>query len=284
MNMGYAPVRNMVIQYGTKGFPKKLFRWNGNLASGESVFISLPGSIDGKPGINEFEAVLLKPNGREDGYPDDNKLVSLFNAAPVHDSLMVVYLQTNNQPEQNGYVIRNSNKQIVKQRMIGSLLPQTVYRDTIILADGKYEFELIDTADNGLEFWANPKGGRGKLRLLNGNGQLVADFESDFGNSLFYAFEVSKPASPVLPLTSIGLYPTRTNDKTTLDYYSNFPQDVRVLITSDPDGEIAEEHHYPNIKEGEFTYDLSRFPKSRYFLSVRVNGEEKFKKRIRLKE
>ena len=143
---------------------------------------------------------------------------------------------------------------------------------------------LQDTADNGLEFWANPKGGRGKVHLLNKNGAMIKDFDSDFGNSVQYAFEVGGPVAPVTAQTSFGLYPTRTNDKTTFDYYANFPEDVKVQIITDPGDKMVEEHHYPQLKEGIFTYDLSRFPKGRFYLKVLVNGVEKFKKRIRLKE
>ncbi|MNU03430.1 hypothetical protein D3C86_2125620 [compost metagenome] len=55
-------------------------------------------------------------------------------------------------------------------------------------------------------------------------------------------------------------------------------------LVTDPGSVIVEEHKYNQLKEGIFTYDLSRFPKGRFYLKVFVNGEEKFKKRVRLKE
>jgi hypothetical protein len=135
-----------------------------------------------------------------------------------------------------------------------------------------------------LEFWANRRGGRGVVRLLDAQGQMVKDFESDFGSSLQYEFEVGQPVTPVSAQTSFGLYPTRTNDKTTFDYYANFPQEVVVQIITDPGDTIVEEHIYHQLKEGIFTYDLSRFPKGRFYLKVLINEKEEFKKRIRLKE
>jgi hypothetical protein len=57
-----------------------------------------------------------------------------------------------------------------------------------------------------------------------------------------------------------------------------------VQIITDPGGQLVEEHTYHKIRNGTFTYDLSRFPRGRFYLRALINGEEKFKKRIRLKE
>lgn len=283
-NMGNSIINRFQVRYGTKGYPKRIFNWQGSLNPSALVYITLPGIIESKEGQNYFEVELQKPNGKKDNYLSDNKMIVPFEPVPVHDSVVVVYLQTNNQPGHNGYFIKNSEGRILKERPEGSLKANAIYRDTVRLGKGHYIFVLTDSAGNGLEFWANPRGGRGKARLLNNDGAMLKDFESDFGSSVQYAFEVGTPVSVIKPQTSFGLYPTRTNDKTTFDYYSNFAEDVVVQIVTDPGNEVVEEHSYPKLKEGMFTYDLSRFPKGRFYLRALVNGEEKFKKRIRLKE
>lgn len=283
-NMGTAPVKSINISYGVSKAAKSKYKWKGTLAPGASTVIALPGTINGKTGPNKFEVELLQPNGRRDEYQADNKMTSTFEAVPKHGSDIIVYLMTNNQPAQNSYAVINSEGKVLQERALGSLKANTIYRDTLQLSDGNYQFILLDSAGNGLEFWANPKGGRGKARLLNREGAMLKDFESDFGSSVYYDFEVGQPAAPVTAQTSFGLYPTRTNDKTTFDYYANFPEDVVVQIVTDPGNTLVEEHLYPQLKEGVFTYDLSRFPKGRFYLKVLINGEEKFKKRIRLKE
>ncbi|WP_423148572.1 peptide-N-glycosidase F-related protein [Rubrolithibacter danxiaensis] len=283
-NLGENPVKQLRIRYGTKGSQKKQFNWNGMLAAGKTDTIVLPGVISAKAGLNYFETELLLPNGKKDEYPADNKMTSQFEAVPVHGNSLVIYLLTNNQPEQNGYRITNSEGKTVSEKLPGSLKANTLYRDTISLSKGYYQFFLSDTAGNGLEFWANPRGGRGKVHLLDSAGNIIKDFESDFGSSVQYEFKVGAPITPVTAQTSFGLYPTRIKDKTTLDYYSNFPEDVLVQIVTDPGDKVVEEHTYAQLKEGMFTYDLSRFPKGRFYLKVFIKGEEKFKKRIRLKE
>ena len=283
-NYGSEAVNNLTIRYGTKGFAKKNFKWKGNLAAGATTVVTLPGIVDAKGKEDVFEVELLQPNGKSDAYKGDNFFASAFTSVPVQDSILIVYLQTNNQPGQTGYILTNSEGKVVRERAYNTLQANTLYRDTINLKAGDYLFVLLDSADNGLEFWANPRGGRGKARLLNSKGQMVKDFESDFGSYVQHQFKVGATTTAIEQQTSFGLYPTRTNDKTTFDYYSNFPENIIVQLVTDPGDEVVEEHKYYNLQEGVFTYDLSRFPKGRFYLRVLINGEEKFKKRIRLKE
>lgn len=283
-NYGSEGVNRMAIRYGTKGGAKQTFYWKGALPAGRQATITLPGAVETKGAENIFEVELLQPNGKRDGYAADNFFASPFTAVPVHDTVLIVYLQTNNQPAQTAYAITNSEGKVVKERPYNSLQANTLYRDTVRLQEGTYQFTLRDSADNGLEFWANPRGGRGKVRLLNAQGQMVKDIESDFGSFVQYQFKVGTPVTPVTAQTSFGVYPTRTNDKTTFDYYGNYAEDVVVQLVTDPGDKVVEEHTYFGLQEGVFTYDLSRFPKGRFYLRVLIKGEEKFKKRIRLKE
>ncbi|PRY04316.1 peptide-N-glycosidase F-like protein [Pontibacter ummariensis] len=283
-NMGALPVTSLAISYGTKGFEQREYNWTGKIAPAATAMITLSGVIDSKVGQNRFEVKLQRPNGKKDKYTADNSLASTFEAVPRQDGMLIVYLMTNNEPTHNSYKLKDSEGNTIRERVAGSLKANTVYRDTVQLAVGNYDFTLQDSAGNGLEFWANPRGGRGKLRLLNKDGAILKDFESDFGSSVSYAFEVGAPVAPVTDQSSFGLYPTRTNDTTTFDYYANFPHNVEVQIETDPGNKVVEKQKYEQIKEGVFTYDLSRYPKGRFYLKVFVDGEEKFKKRIRLKE
>jgi hypothetical protein len=144
---------------------------------------------------------------------------------------------------------------------------------------------IKDTASDGLEFWFNTKGGRGYARLQDDKGNLLKSFESDFGSEITYNFMVSNDAKQLTVMNSepaIGLYPTRTNGKTVMDYFSGTPQDVTVQIITDEGAQLVEEHRYKNLKEGTFTYDLSYRPAQRYYLKVFIDSELKFNKRIRV--
>lgn len=286
-NNGRNDLQSLDILYATTGFQPKRYRWKGRLPFHQQTEIELPGTIDAAKGNNYFRVTLSRPNGKGDEYGADNSIASSFEKVPVHGRDLVLAFKTNQQPQQNRYSLENSEGKTIYMRHFDSTEKALLFRDTFHLTPGCYELLVSDSDDNGLEFWANPRGGRGFVRLQDLNGNLVKQFDSDFGRSISYRFIVSENQqqwSEVNTEPAIGLYPTRTNDKTTLDYFSGRAEDVVVQLVTDPGDEVVEEHRYLHLKEGLFTYDLSRFPKGRFYLKLLINGQEQFKKRIRLKE
>lgn len=283
-NLGSNAVRSLKIVYATIGFKSRLMEWKGQLDPFKTTEIVLPGNIDSYEGRNYFSVQAIRVNGKKDNYAADNQLQVSFKPVPRVDSILVISLQTNNESTDNGYEILNEKGQRIHGKPVGSLKSNTLYRDTIRLEKGRYHFMLTDTAANGLEFWANPKGGYGKARILNSKEEMIYDIESDFGSFVKFSFEVSQLQDSAVRNQSIGLYPTRTMATTTLDYFSNHPGEVEIQIVTDPGDKIVEHHIYNQLRSGLFTYDLSRFPKGRFYLKVFLDGKEIFKKRIRLKE
>ncbi len=284
-NLGAKRLKQCRIQYGTDGFGMQEYVWKGDLPFNQQIKIDLPGVIQGKPGTNVFTVALASPNGKKDGNTIDNTMRTEFVKAPVHGASLLFNLHTNKQPEQNGYTLQNSAGKIMYERALGSLKAETDYRDTFQLAPGCYELAVQDTAGNGLEFWFNSGGGRGFARLLDEKNRLLKDFDADFGSGIYYSFEVSMDSTQfTVPgeLPAVGVFPTRTRGKTTMDYFSNKAQRVVVKLVTDPGNEVIEEHVYDNLKEGIFDYDLSYRPAQRYYLKVYVNDKLVYNKRVRV--
>jgi len=284
-NNGSQPLKKLTVQYGTLGFSHQRYYWTGNLQFNQKSTIVLPGLIEATQGENIFSVSVHAPNEKKDANEADNTMNTSFTKAPVHENKLVLNLRTNNQPEHNSFILLNSSGQIVVERKIGSLLANNDYRDTFKLSAGAYELIVLDTAGDGLEFWYNTRGGRGVCRLLDDNGRLLKHFESDFGNFIYYSFEVredtisiSKPE--VIP--SVGLFPTRTTGKTTLDFFSNEPEKVIVRIVTDPGDTLVEEHVYYNLKEAVLDYDMSYRPAQRYYIKVFIRDKLVFNKRLRV--
>ncbi|MGN6494607.1 MAG: peptide-N-glycosidase F-related protein [Agriterribacter sp.] len=284
-NLGAAPLRQANIEYGTAGFAKRRYQWKGNLPFNQEDTVRLPGVIQGKPGNNFFNVNVVAPNGKKDGYATDNRVSVSFSKVPVHGREIIVNLFTNKQAGENNYEIRNSEGKVLYERKTGTLANETNYRDTVKLAPGSYEFVVNDTGDNGLEFWFNVRGGRGFVRLLDAKGRMIKNFDSDFGSSIYYGFEVTNDTSILTPAVTepaVGVFPTRTKGKTTMDYFGNTAQKVVVKLVTDPGGETVEEHVYELLKEGIFTYDLSYRPAQRYYLKVFVGDKLVYNKRVRV--
>ncbi len=284
-NNGTNDLKNFQIQYGTNGFKPKQYQWKGNLSFNQQTEIELPGTIDANKGNNYFTVTLSKPNNTSDEFSTDNTMGSVFDKVPVHTKELVLAFKTNSQPHHNNYTLQNRDGKVVYRRQFDSTQKNTLFRDTFRLAPGCYELLVKDTGDDGLEFWASPRGGSGYVRLEDAKRNLLKQFESDFGSGLYYSFIVSedqKQWSAVNTETAIGLYPTRTSGKTTLDFFSGKEEDVLVQIITDEGAQLVEEHQYKKLKEGSFTYDLSYRPAQRYYLKVFIGGELKFNKRIRV--
>jgi hypothetical protein len=284
-NNGTNNLKTLQIQYGTNDFKPKHYEWKGDLSFNQQIEIELPGAIEANKGNNYFTVTLSKPNKKTDEFSADNAMASQFTKAPVHGKELILAFKTNNQPQHNAYTLQNSDGKIVYNRQFDSSQKNTLFRDTFRLAPGCYELLVKDTGDDGLEFWASPRGGSGYVRLGGAKRNLLKQFESDFGSSIYYSFIVSDDKeqwSEVNTETAIGLYPTRTNGKTTLEFFSGKEEDVLVQIITDEGAQLVEEHQYKKIKEGSFTYDLSYRPAQRYYLKVFIGGELKFNKRIRV--
>jgi hypothetical protein len=284
-NNGQKDLNKLLITYGTIGFSQKTYWWKGKLAPGGQILIELPGGIDANKGSNTYIVILSNPNGKPDEFTADNKMISKFERVPIHGKDLVLLFKTNNQPNHNSYAITSAAGDLVYHHRFDSTAKDRLFKDTLHLEDGCYLLHIIDTAGDGLEFWYNTEGGRGYTRLQDLKSNLLKAFESDFGSELTYSFMVSGDTtqwSSMNTQPAIGLYPTRTNGKTTLDYFGGIPKDITVQIITDDGGKLVEEHHYNNVSQGNFTYDLSYRPAQRYYLKVFVDGEQKFNKRIRV--
>ena len=285
-NNGSEKLKSCTIRFGTKGFPLQVYKWKGNLAFNELAEVQLPFTIDARQGRNQFFVSLSRPNSKADLFSADNTMTKDFESAPIHGGKIIVQLKTNHKPGDNSYQLVDAGGKIVAERRLGSLKPDTLYQDTLLLTPGCYRFELLDTAGNGLEFWYATKAGRGTCRLLDERGRMLRNFESDFGNSVTYQFSVSADSSQWSRKNNgvaVGAFPTLTTGRVAVDFYSDSLQSPTVQIVSDGEGsKIVEEHQYHQIRQAVFDYDLSYRPPQRYYIKVYLQGVLVFNKRIRV--
>ncbi|MDD7886087.1 peptide-N-glycosidase F-related protein [Flavivirga sp. 57AJ16] len=285
-NNGSKPLKKMDIKYFIEGARAQNFKWTGHISFGESAIITLPTEVFSKKESANFHVELLKPNGKKDAFIADNKQQSGYVRPNILPENIIVYYKTNNKPGQNMYSIQDSFGDVFFKKDSVDMKPNTIYQDTIKLKKGNYSFMFSDTKGDGLEFWFKAKDGRGEVKLLDSLGNAIKQFRSDFGSRINYHFSVRTDMPYELDnMPSIAAFPARTNGPFTLDYFSNKPANVKVLIVDQEDEtQILETHSYTNFGRGTLSFDLSYLPKKRYYVKVFVDGKEMYKNRIRLKE
>jgi hypothetical protein len=279
-NLGGENLKKLTITYGTKGFKPRKFLWEGNLAHNQSQIVVLPGEIDFLPGLNAFEVVLENPNGKKDGWPQDNFLASEFQS-PVQLPLQcIIKYKANNRPQENSLFIVGSQGDTVYNRRPSQCKANETYTDTVSLSSGKYEFHLTDSAGNGLEYWAEPENGYGYVRFLDFQNNILHNFISDCGNGQFLAFHaLQAPKNDFSHAQrAFFIYPRRAKQKIELDVH--LPDTSRLEVRFLKNNEIQSSHLYKSFRVGTILFDISNLAPSRYIVEVFVNDKLEHRDRI----
>ncbi len=280
-NQGSEILRSLVIYYGTEGFPMRKHTWRGSLRFNETVDVWLEGAVRFKKGNNIFIAKLVLPNGKRDGYEADNELRVRFSSPVILPNQMIVQFRTNASPADNKLSIMDAFGGIHYIRESHTLKANTLYNDTVQLAEGCYEFNLSDSTGNGLEFWFEPEQGHGFLRFLDLKGRLLYNFESDCGSGQHLAFSATPSYlyDTLINRFAFSVYPLRVKEKLEFDCVASRPTDITVLIRGSENA-ILEKHEFLGLQNRLTNLDVSHLKPGRYFFEVQIDGKREYKKRF----
>lgn len=301
-NGGTTTLTALTITYGIEGGPLSTFNWTGNLTFLQAEDVTLPQFAWG--GGNKFIATLSSPNGGADEYPNNNSMKSEFNFPPEYNSDLIFYLRTDLHYNQYGYnqgsyTIKDESGNIVFQRTNLSLLPNTIYRDTLHLDSGCYEFRFVDDVigatshfDNDYNFgdgmtnWpdqSNSPVGQMMIKRAS-NGTNHKTFIMDFGREMYQQFTVGYYLNvpEQTSVETIDLYPNPGTGIFNLDMAFAKQQDVSVLVT-DMMGRKIYSEKLQNVFVKIIAFDLSREPDGLYFVVVQSNDKRLVRKLIKSK-
>ncbi len=199
-NNGSQTLTQLNIYYSVSGGVEWTYPWAGTLKPMEMVEVSLPVTGQGfwtGDGSNMFKVEVAVLG--EDQYPDDNVVEVPIELPQTYAAKMVLDVRSNSAPNENAYEVRTVGGGIVVSN--SSLSANTTYRDTLD-ASGCYVFEMTDSQDDGLSYWARPGQGSGSVRIfeLNASDVIVGlkAFEPEFGHRLRYDFSIG---------TEVGSFP-----------------------------------------------------------------------------
>lgn len=269
-NNGNAPLTSATITYGVVGGTPKTFNWTGNLGFLKVDTVTLTAGDETfwvGDGSNRFYATVSLPNGVADQYAANDTYRTQFKMPDMYAENFVIEMKTNNYAYQNRYVIRDVTGTVVFTKE--NLSNNTQYKDTLSLPDGCYTFELFDSDNDGLKYWANTAQGNGSIRFRKySNNVSVKSFNPEFGHSLKYSFTIGGYTSIQEPDTQkqFDVYPNPTQGEFTLDLinYSGM-QTVQVY---DLNGRLVFTDRFNPQGNGIKNYDLGHLKPGMYIIRL----------------
>jgi hypothetical protein len=287
-NTGSTALTSLEIKYGRKGGAMSTFNWTGNLAFLESTEITLPAPNWTSSTETEFIAWLAKPNGSTDVYAYNDTLRSVFVPPVVHPEKFIIEMKSNNYPNENDYGIMDAAGNYVFYR--NNLAVNTLYRDTITLPPGCYQFKISDTGNDGLTWWANSAQGSGYVRFRNSNNPtIIRNFASpytpgspsDFGSSIVHNFTIgiNLPVEEENVLSGMEVFPNPASTHTfiTIHGASGLTTDIELC---DLHGRLIKTERVAlnSVKET-LAFDTSELPSGLYFIRAR-SGKQTFHSKL----
>ena len=284
-NTGSADLTTLKIEYKVSGGTSESFTWTGNLSFLKTETIELPISGNGFWAGDNTDKIIVtvsSPNGATDENADNNTLTSSFDFPDWYGQGFILNLRTNNNPNENSYVIKDAQGNVVFTK--SGLAANTQYKDTIVFPSGCYTLELTDTGENGLSWWAAASQGNGYIKIKSlFTGWTTKTFEPDFGAGFKYGFTLGAPVKIIeteLSPIEFTLYPNPTSDKIFLSL-SGLNDNLLTLKVTDIYGKSHYVNSYNTTYNMEFdgSIDVSNFANGVYFVEV-ISGDKRMTKRV----
>jgi hypothetical protein len=273
-NTGSSDLTSLTITYGLPGATPSVYNWTGNLKFTETAEVTL-GTFNWAQGASEFTVTVSAPNGGSDQYPNNNTKTSKFTYPPVMPPSFVIEFKTNLYPWENEYTLKDASGAIVLSR--AGLSANITYKDTVTLADGCYTFELTDTGEDGLSWWANTAQGSGSIKFKKlSPATVLKNFTSDFGGQVYQQFTVGLTSNiddyVFTEQSTLNVYPNPSEGIVTIDFDLSAKQDAELEVY-DVMGKKVFSRKMSNVIAESISCDLSDLQVGMYFVTLRTGKD-----------
>ena len=200
-NAGADTLTELTLTYGLQGGSKSRYTWNGKLGFMESAIVSLPKpSWKGMAEGTIFEVELLKPNGKKDEHPENDRMASAVPAPVILPPEFIIFVKTQGfgRAADNACTITNETGEVVFRHEVYE--DTTAYYDPVSLEPGAYEFEFTDTNEDGMIrhwwlWWEDREkvGDNGELKILYPDKNELMDLGYDWAEKRVLRFFVGDP-------------------------------------------------------------------------------------------
>jgi len=284
-NTGSTTLTSLTITYGMNGATPSVFTWTGSLPFMEIETVTL-GTFNWAMGATDFTVTVSNPNGGADQYAFNNTKINKYTYPTVMPNSFSIEFRTNNNPWEDQYTLKDDAGTIIASRNGASLSANTLYKDTVTLANGCYTLELTDSGEDGLAFWANPSQGSGYLRLRKvTTPALIKTYPTDCGGQIYQQFTVGLTSDVddyiLTENTTLSVYPNPTDGHVFIDINMNAKQDGVVDIL-DVLGKNVFHYEYKNLTAESIEADLSHLQAGIYFVALR-SGKDVITKKLMIR-
>ncbi|MCW3085665.1 MAG: hypothetical protein JWP12_3031 [Bacteroidetes bacterium] len=272
-NTGSTTLTSLTITYGLNGGTPSTYNWTGNLPFMQTEEVTL-GNFAWVPSATDFNVTISSPNGGSDQYIYNNSKTSHYTYPPIMPSQFVIEFKTNLYNSEDQYTLKDASGTIIRSRNGALLAANTLYKDTVNLADGCYTFELTDSGEDGLSFWANPDQGSGYARFRKVSPAVILkNFNADFGGQIYQQFTVNSTTGITefvfAKNNTLNVYPNPTDGHVYIDIDLTEKQNGNIEIT-DIFGKKVYTHEFKELSAESLEADLSGLKKGMYFVNLRT--------------
>ena len=274
-NTGSTTLTSLTITYGLVGATPSVYNWTGTLPFMESTTVTL-GNFNWLASATQFTVSISSPNGGTDQYQHNNTRHSSFTPPMVMPSKFVIEFKTNSYAWENQYTLKNSAGNVILSQ--SSLSPNTIYRDTVDLPSDCYEFELTDSGEDGLTWWANQNQGSGYVRFRSAtNNSILKNFGQDFGGQIYQQMNIGLNVGTQEYIYNerdvMNVYPNPANDHVYIDVNLLHNEDGTVTIT-DMLGKVVYTYSFKSSSTASLEADLSMLTKGMYYVTMKTKDRK----------
>lgn len=269
-NLGNETLTSLDITYGPTG-TETVYNWTGDLAFTQKEEVTLE-AFDWEEWVNgngEFSVHVSNPNGGTDENTINDVYYSNYVLPTVYPSTVIIHFKTNKVASQNYYeILTNTGNQLFIK---DNLENETLYIDTITLINGCYDFYLWDSGDNGISFWAEPNQGSGYLRFYDIEGNMLENFNGDFGDRIYKSYYSDMYLGTTLNnevKIAFDIIPNPNKGDFVISYASEDNLDINLTIYTS-DGRIVKEVPSSVISSDKIQISMENAPSGVYTCVLR---------------
>jgi hypothetical protein len=283
-NNGSLAIKSLEIGLNASSESFRQILWHGNLAPRQTEVVTIQGPIGVVRESNAFIVKLYSPNSKPDEFGHDNWKSSEIVAVPVLPSNFVLAMRTNHDSTQTSWNLMRAGDKTGLAPALPVLGAYTTIKCPFSLGtEGCFVLTVDDTAGDGLNFWYNVEGGYGYVRLIDTAGRLIKNFNSDFGNSIRYAFTVTdQPVNWPKQPPVCEVFPPRNQGKFEVDLFFDQPSTFDLNIVNDSSKSVVFTQQFTNLKDTIMPFDISANPDGVYWLKLAIDNDTLIR-RVRVK-